>query len=305
MDLLEYQGKQLFAKHGAARAGGAARRPRSTMRSPPRTRSATRAWSRPRSRSAAAARPAGSRSPRTRPRRGPTAEAILGMDIRGFTVHDLWIEQASEIAAEYYASIILDRSEKKLLAMRLADGRDGRRGGRRDRPRRAGHGATSTRPRGSTTDARPRARGRRRDRRGRHRPGRRDAGQARGGRRRRGRDPARDQPADRHQRPPGGRARLEGDDRRQRPLPPSRARRAHRQVGRGPAGGDGEGEGPHLREARRQHRHPRQRRRALHVDARRRRPGGRQARQLPRRRRRLEGRGDRRRARGDHLGSRT
>ena len=45
------------------------------------------------------------------------SEAILGMDIRGFTVHDLWIEQASEIAAEYYASIILDRSEKKLLAM--------------------------------------------------------------------------------------------------------------------------------------------------------------------------------------------
>jgi succinyl-CoA synthetase beta subunit len=45
------------------------------------------------------------------------AEAILGMDIRGFTVHDLWIEEASEIASEYYASIILDRSEKKLLAM--------------------------------------------------------------------------------------------------------------------------------------------------------------------------------------------
>ena len=45
------------------------------------------------------------------------ASAILGMDIRGFTVHDLWIEEASEIAAEYYASIILDRSEKKLLAI--------------------------------------------------------------------------------------------------------------------------------------------------------------------------------------------
>jgi succinyl-CoA synthetase beta subunit len=45
------------------------------------------------------------------------AEAILGMDIRGFTVYDLWVEQASEIASEYYASIILDRSEKKLLAM--------------------------------------------------------------------------------------------------------------------------------------------------------------------------------------------
>jgi succinyl-CoA synthetase beta subunit len=45
------------------------------------------------------------------------SEAILGMDIRGFTVHDLWIEQASEIDAEYYASIILDRSAKKLLAI--------------------------------------------------------------------------------------------------------------------------------------------------------------------------------------------
>ena len=39
------------------------------------------------------------------------------MDIRGFTVHEVWVERASKIDAEYYASIILDRSEKKLLAM--------------------------------------------------------------------------------------------------------------------------------------------------------------------------------------------
>jgi succinyl-CoA synthetase beta subunit len=39
------------------------------------------------------------------------------MDIRGFTVHELWVEGASDIAAEHYASIILDRSEKKLLAI--------------------------------------------------------------------------------------------------------------------------------------------------------------------------------------------
>jgi succinyl-CoA synthetase beta subunit len=51
------------------------------------------------------------------------AEAILGMDIRGprgegpFTVHQVWIEGASDIDAEYYASIILDRSEKKSLAI--------------------------------------------------------------------------------------------------------------------------------------------------------------------------------------------
>jgi succinyl-CoA synthetase beta subunit len=39
------------------------------------------------------------------------------MDIRGFTVHEVWVERASRIDAEYYASIILDRSEKKLLVM--------------------------------------------------------------------------------------------------------------------------------------------------------------------------------------------
>jgi succinyl-CoA synthetase beta subunit len=45
------------------------------------------------------------------------AQAILGMDIRGHTVHELWIERASDIAAEYYASIVFDRSAKAPLVM--------------------------------------------------------------------------------------------------------------------------------------------------------------------------------------------
>ena len=68
---------------------------------------------------------------------------------------------------------------------------------------------------------------------------------------------------------------------------------------RGSAGADGQGARADLRQARRRHRDPRQRRRAGHVDARRGRPGGRLAGQLPRRRRRLEGRGDHQRGRGD------
>jgi succinyl-CoA synthetase beta subunit len=39
------------------------------------------------------------------------------MDIRGFTVHEVWVEGASEIEAEYYASIIFDRSAKQPLIM--------------------------------------------------------------------------------------------------------------------------------------------------------------------------------------------
>jgi succinyl-CoA synthetase beta subunit len=45
------------------------------------------------------------------------ANAILGMDIRGHTVHEVWIEEASDIAAEYYASIVFDRSAKAPLVM--------------------------------------------------------------------------------------------------------------------------------------------------------------------------------------------
>jgi succinyl-CoA synthetase beta subunit len=45
------------------------------------------------------------------------AQAILGMDIRSLTVHELWVEQASQIDAEYYASVIFDRSAKAPLVM--------------------------------------------------------------------------------------------------------------------------------------------------------------------------------------------
>jgi len=47
---------------------------------------------------------------------------ILGMDIRGHTVERLWIEKASDIAAEYYASFTLDRSAKKHLGLLSAKG---------------------------------------------------------------------------------------------------------------------------------------------------------------------------------------
>ncbi len=47
---------------------------------------------------------------------------ILGMDIRGHVVEALWIERASDIAEEYYASFTLDRSAKLHLGMLSARG---------------------------------------------------------------------------------------------------------------------------------------------------------------------------------------
>jgi succinyl-CoA synthetase beta subunit len=45
------------------------------------------------------------------------AGAILGMDIKGHTVHELYIERASDIDEEYYAAFVFDRSAKKTMAM--------------------------------------------------------------------------------------------------------------------------------------------------------------------------------------------
>jgi succinyl-CoA synthetase beta subunit len=50
------------------------------------------------------------------------ATNILGMDIKGHTVERIWIEQASDIEHEYYASFTLDRSAKKHLGMLSAQG---------------------------------------------------------------------------------------------------------------------------------------------------------------------------------------
>src|SRR2546421_5310334 len=50
------------------------------------------------------------------------ARDILGLDIRGHVVRKLWIEQASEIAKEYYLSITFDRGVKKPLYMLTTEG---------------------------------------------------------------------------------------------------------------------------------------------------------------------------------------
>ncbi len=50
------------------------------------------------------------------------ATNILGMDIKGHTVERVWIEEASDIAEEYYASFTLDRSRKQHLGMLSAQG---------------------------------------------------------------------------------------------------------------------------------------------------------------------------------------
>ncbi len=50
------------------------------------------------------------------------ANEILGLDIRGHVVRKLWIEQASDIAKEYYLSVTFDRGAKQALYMFTREG---------------------------------------------------------------------------------------------------------------------------------------------------------------------------------------
>ena len=274
--------------------------PPSSRRWPPPTSSATRASIKAQVLIGGRGKAGGIKVANDRTEAEEHARAILGMDIRGFTVHELWVEQASDIAAEYYASIVFDRSAKKPLVMLSTQGgmdieEVAELRSRRDR-------AAARRP-AARVPGLPRAPARLR------------------GRRRRRRDPRRRRAAGRlydafvaeeallvEVNPlivTGDRtvtaldAKVTLDDNALFRHPDNAELRDVSR--RGPAGADGARARADLRQARRRRRDPRQRRGARDEHARRRGPGGRQAGQLPRRRRRRQGRGDHQRRRGDPL----
>jgi succinyl-CoA synthetase beta subunit len=116
MDLLEYQGKQLFRRHGVPVPDG---QPATSVREaveaaenlgfPVVIKAQVQIGGR--------GKAGGIKLARDADEAEQHAEAILGMDIRGFTVYEVYVEKASSIAEEYYAAIVFDRSAKKPMAM--------------------------------------------------------------------------------------------------------------------------------------------------------------------------------------------
>src|SRR6186997_2878754 len=121
MDLLEYQGKQLFARHGVPVPAGS---PATTVEEavaaadeigyPCVVKAQVQVGGR--------GKAGGIKVAQNRQEAEEHAESILGMDIKGHTVHEVWIEAASDIASEYYASIVFDRSAKRPLVMLSTQG---------------------------------------------------------------------------------------------------------------------------------------------------------------------------------------
>src|SRR5437016_4809967 len=114
MDLLEYQGKMLLARHDVPVPRG---RPAQTAQEaaevadeigyPCVIKAQVQVGGR--------GKAGGIKIANSRDEAERHADAILGMDIRGLTVQEVWVEEASDIDAEYYASIVFDRSAKAPL----------------------------------------------------------------------------------------------------------------------------------------------------------------------------------------------
>jgi len=121
MDLLEYQGKQLFARHGIPVPTG---KPAKTVEDavaaadeigyPCVVKAQVLIGGR--------GKAGGVKLAKDRAEATKYATDILGMDIKGFTVHEVWIEGASQIEEEYYASIVFDRAAKAPLVMLSTQG---------------------------------------------------------------------------------------------------------------------------------------------------------------------------------------
>ena len=121
MDLFEYQGKQFFAQYGMPVSAGevaltvdeavdAAER----LGTPVMVKAQVHTGGR--------GKAGGIKFAATLDDVRTHANDILGLDIRGHVVGRVWIEKASDIADEYYASFTLGRSAKKHLGMLSAEG---------------------------------------------------------------------------------------------------------------------------------------------------------------------------------------
>ncbi len=121
MDLLEYQGKQFFAQYGIPVSDGAATSSvdeavaiADRVGYPVVIKAQVHVGGR--------GKAGGVKLANNSEEARFHANNILGLDIKGHIVKTVWVEHASDIAEEYYASFTLDRSKKKYLGMLSAQG---------------------------------------------------------------------------------------------------------------------------------------------------------------------------------------
>jgi succinyl-CoA synthetase beta subunit len=121
VDLYEYQAKDLFAAHGVPVLPGR------TVETPEDARAAaaelgTAVVVKAQVKTGGRGKAGGVKLASTPDEAAAKATDILGLDIKGHTVHRVLVTTASDIAEEYYFSFLLDRSHRTFLAMASAEG---------------------------------------------------------------------------------------------------------------------------------------------------------------------------------------
>lgn len=121
MDLYEYQARELFVRHRVPTTSGdvcttadEARSIAERVGGPVVVKAQVKTGGR--------GKAGGVKLAQTPDEARANAEAILGMDIKGHTVHRVLVAEASDIAEEYYVSFLLDRANRAFLAMASVEG---------------------------------------------------------------------------------------------------------------------------------------------------------------------------------------
>lgn len=125
MDLFEYQARDIFEKHGVPVLGGIV----ATTPDEARAAAQTLLGDQPgvvvvkaQVKTGGRGKAGGVKLARSADEAAEQAAAILGMDIKGHTVHRVMVAAGARIASEYYFSLLLDRAERRYLAMCSVEG---------------------------------------------------------------------------------------------------------------------------------------------------------------------------------------
>ncbi len=122
MDLFEYQAKELFERHGVPVLRGIVATTPEQARAAAEELGADLVVVKAQVKTGGRGKAGGVKLARTPQEAADHAARILGMDIKGHTVKAVMIAEGTDIAEEYYFSLLLDRAERNYLAMCSVEG---------------------------------------------------------------------------------------------------------------------------------------------------------------------------------------
>ncbi len=122
MDLFEYQARDMFAKHGVPVLGGVVATTPEEARAAAEQLGGGTVVVKAQVKTGGRGKAGGVKLAHSPQEAADRAGEILGMDIKGHTVHRVMVAEGARIAEEYYFSVLLDRAERRYLAMCSVEG---------------------------------------------------------------------------------------------------------------------------------------------------------------------------------------